>query len=248
MSVVTGAAGVAPDSIVVELGLELRGRSANEQRVLKIAQAAAEHLLETFNDDDSLHRAEGLCIDGRPLVRLSIEAMDEDEALDLAQAAAEHLLQTFNDDGSLGEVQVRVGASTEGSKAGEEVRIVRTTVEVEVAAKSVEVSEIALGIKARLSSFVDGRALAGESGAALGRVECRTEVVSPAAAALDEDEVAIFLSSPLESGSMRLEDVPRLMARYALSDPAQMREEFAERMGLDEDVSVDGRNPMTPRG
>lgn len=49
---------------------------------------------------------------------------------------------------------------------------------------------------------------------------------------LDEKDLANWLSGQIEDGNMKLEDIPRLMARYAFSAPAAMRQEFAERMGL----------------
>ncbi|MBK6616512.1 hypothetical protein [Ottowia sp.] len=60
-----------------------------------------------------------------------------------------------------------------------------------------------------------------------------TQVISIGKAAkdLDEDEVRDWLGGMLESGNTRLEDVPKLMSRYALTDSFQMRSELAERMG-----------------
>jgi hypothetical protein len=47
---------------------------------------------------------------------------------------------------------------------------------------------------------------------------------------LTEAEIAEWLSDQMRFGS--IEDIALRMARYALADPAAMREEFAERMGL----------------
>jgi len=49
---------------------------------------------------------------------------------------------------------------------------------------------------------------------------------------LDEEQIADWIAGSIESGNMKLEDIPKLMARYALADPAEMRSELAERMGL----------------
>lgn len=49
---------------------------------------------------------------------------------------------------------------------------------------------------------------------------------------LTEDDIADWIASQVGSGTMALEDIPLLMARYALRSPAEMRAEFAERMGL----------------
>lgn len=52
---------------------------------------------------------------------------------------------------------------------------------------------------------------------------------------LAEEDVARWLSRQIEDGQMMLEDIPQLMARYALADPAQMRAEIAERMEMQRD-------------
>lgn len=57
--------------------------------------------------------------------------------------------------------------------------------------------------------------------------------IETAGANLDEEELASWIAGQIESGSMRLEEIPLLMARYALSDPADLRNEFVERMGLE---------------
>ena len=49
---------------------------------------------------------------------------------------------------------------------------------------------------------------------------------------LSEKEVSTWIEGSIESCSMSLEEVPVLMARYALASPAEMRSELAERMGL----------------
>lgn len=57
--------------------------------------------------------------------------------------------------------------------------------------------------------------------------------VSKAEMDLDEEALTAWLSGILESGAIKLEDVPKQLARYALEDPFEMRSAFAERMGLD---------------
>jgi hypothetical protein len=49
---------------------------------------------------------------------------------------------------------------------------------------------------------------------------------------LSEEEVSTWIEGSIESCSISLEEVPDLMARYALTPPAEMRSELAERMGL----------------
>lgn len=47
-----------------------------------------------------------------------------------------------------------------------------------------------------------------------------------------EDEIAEWLSRQIEDGAIKLEDIPRLMAKYAMTDPDVLRAEFAERMEM----------------
>jgi len=54
----------------------------------------------------------------------------------------------------------------------------------------------------------------------------------------DEDEIADWLSRQIEDGAMKLEDIPRLMARYALADPNDMKAELAERMEMQREDSA----------
>lgn len=49
---------------------------------------------------------------------------------------------------------------------------------------------------------------------------------------LTESAVEEWVRGLMESGSMRLEDVPKLLARYALASAESARAEIAERMGL----------------
>lgn len=52
---------------------------------------------------------------------------------------------------------------------------------------------------------------------------------------LSEDELAAYFQSRIEDGDLDLEDIPRLMARYALMDPAEFVDEMHERMEMTED-------------
>lgn len=93
-------------------------------------------------------------------------------------------------------------------------------------------------------AIADG-ALTGDTGATVDVYTAQTTTLTPKAAALSEDDLAAWLSHQIESGAMPLEGLARLMARYALTDPADMREEFVERMGLEEDGG--DRFPDVPR-
>lgn len=64
---------------------------------------------------------------------------------------------------------------------------------------------------------------------------------------LDEEQLTAWITTQIEDGHMPLEGTPQLMARYALTEPAEMRQEFAERMTA-EDEPVDRRQASAPRG
>lgn len=76
--------------------------------------------------------------------------------------------------------------------------------------------------------------------------------LSPAAEKIDENSIKEWLSSQINGGHMELERLPMLMARYALTDPAQMREEIAERMqnfeAENDSESHNQLNAERPRG
>lgn len=55
------------------------------------------------------------------------------------------------------------------------------------------------------------------------------QVTAPADA-LDEEQIASWVSRQIEEGHFALEELPLRMARWALTHPAQMRNEIAERM------------------
>lgn len=89
-----------------------------------------------------------------------------------------------------------------------------------------------------ISSEFSNGGITGSSDAVVDVHEIDTKLLSPGAAALDENAVTKWLSSQIEDGHMDLERLPLLMARYALADPAAMREELAERMnGVGDDES-----------
>jgi hypothetical protein len=67
-------------------------------------------------------------------------------------------------------------------------------------------------------------------------------LLTPEALSIDEASLAEWLSHQIEGGHMALEDVPKKLARYALSDPADMRNELAERM-FPQDVDAESETP-----
>lgn len=92
-------------------------------------------------------------------------------------------------------------------------------------------------------------ALTGSSEAEVDVYIADVVALSRSGASLTEENLATFLQDLLESGNLKPSDVGRTMARYALSSSASMREELAERMGLDGDELADGADtPSTPKG
>jgi hypothetical protein len=55
----------------------------------------------------------------------------------------------------------------------------------------------------------------------------------------EEDRITAWLTGRIESSDLSLEDIPRLMARYALAEPAEMRLELNERMAGSPDLSLE---------
>ncbi len=122
---------------------------------------------------------------------------------------------------------------------------IRFTLDAVIDANGEDHDYLAQRMNSAFARAIGDGALTGDSAAEVDVHQSKLTLLSPRAAALDEDEVAAWLSTQIESGSMPLERLALLMARYALADPADMREELAERMGLEDD---DGdRFPDVPR-
>ncbi len=62
---------------------------------------------------------------------------------------------------------------------------------------------------------------------------------------IDEETLATWLSTQIEDGHIHLEDVPKLMARYALARPEEVCAEIQERMEQD---SARASQQRAPRG
>lgn len=94
---------------------------------------------------------------------------------------------------------------------------------------------------------VGNGALTSDTEAEVDTHSANVHVLTPQAASLDEDQIMKWISQQIEDGHMALENLPLMMARYALADPSQMREEFAERMGLTSETAEDaGGNIARP--
>lgn len=95
------------DRYTVAVTLTVQAQS--EDHAHGLAEGAAKHLLETFNDDGSLISASVPDGSAQPDgegrytvdVMITVLAEDEDYAHGMGEGAADHLLDTFNDDGSV---------------------------------------------------------------------------------------------------------------------------------------------------
>ena len=97
-----------------------------------------------------------------------------------------------------------------------------------------------IGLSRNLDRFVGSGGLTPDGIEQVRTYQTEVITLSPAAAALTEDEIATWLSLQIESGAMGLESLTTLMARYALANPADMRNELAERMQLEADGQDEG--------
>lgn len=114
---------------------------------------------------------------------------------------------------------------------------IRLVLEVSYEANGVPVDVLADMLEQMVTRNIGDGGLTGSLDAVVEEWKVTATTVSPEAQALDEDLVADWIASQVESGNVSPEDIPQLMARYALEDSAQMREELAERMGLFEPVT-----------
>lgn len=109
---------------------------------------------------------------------------------------------------------------------------VRFTVDAVIAANGEDHDMLAQRMNSAFGQAIGNGAITGETAAETETLTAGTILLSPEGASLDEQKIASWISGQIESGSMAMDEVARLMARYALADPAEMREELAERMGL----------------
>lgn len=109
---------------------------------------------------------------------------------------------------------------------------VRFTLDAVIKAEGENHEYLAQRLNSAFGQAIGNGAITGDSAATVEEFSAKTTLLSTEAAALDEDDVTKWLASQIEDGNMDVERLPLLMARYALTDPAEMRSELAERMGL----------------
>lgn len=108
---------------------------------------------------------------------------------------------------------------------------VRYMIDVHLDTKGEDQDVLAQRISSSLTMAVHDVDMLGQFDAEVKEKRLAISTMGPEAASLDEEMLTKWFSRQLEDGHMRLEDVPRLMARYALAEPMAMREEVAERIG-----------------
>lgn len=108
-------------------------------------------------------------------------------------------------------------------------------IDVEYTPGSPEAAELKRLLESTVSRFIGSGGLSSDSSAEVENYEVKVIDYDRGAAALAEDEIATWISLQIESGGFSLETLPRQMAVYALANPVDMRNEFAERMHLDDE-------------
>jgi hypothetical protein len=94
-------------------------------------------------------------------------------------------------------------------------------------------------INSAIAQAIGNGALTGDTAAEVDTHNAQMTLLTPGAVALDEEIITKWLTMQIKDGHMELDRIPLLMARYALADPAQMREEIAERMQMQAEEAVE---------
>lgn len=90
--------------------------------------------------------------------------------------------------------------------------------------------DLRLGLEQRARLAIDNGLLTGDSTALVEEYNWSAQVLSGPEADLSESDLESHFRARIESGNLSLEEIPRLLARLALSEPGDMRREFCERM------------------
>lgn len=121
--------------------------------------------------------------------------------------------------------------NTWGVKSDGQVIGISIVVEARYSGDRSDLGALKASIESKLDSFVQKGLLSHGPFTPLS-YETKVYGTSKEESGLDHEEIKDWIAGTIESGNMALEDIPKLMARYAMSDPSAMRSEFAERMGL----------------
>lgn len=66
-----------------------------------------------------------------------------------------------------------------------------------------------------------------DSDALVHKQSFRTNLMTQAAADVTENQITQFLAARIQSGALPMDEIPSLLARFALADPSEIREEIA---------------------
>lgn len=145
---------------------------------------------------------------------------DRDDGLSLMSAGGDHqwvlyekALQMVRDD-------------AEGPKTR-----LRIVLDVSYDLEGMTPEELQALVTRNLEHAIGNGLLTGDCPALVDEWDLKVSSVSDEAASLDQEEVADWIAGQVESGSVNPEQIPAMLARYALTDSTEMREELAVRMG-----------------
>lgn len=90
---------------------------------------------------------------------------------------------------------------------------------------------LAQRMNSNISRAVFGNGLiSGDTEAEVASHEFKTALLTPQAAALDQALVTQWITQQIKSGAIIKDELPAMLARFALADPAEIREEIAAQM------------------
>lgn len=137
-------------------------------------------------------------------------------------------------------VDVQRGAS------GQPDAHVRVTLHVGYCSNGADVAEIAAALQKRLDGAVGRGLLTDGSPATVDNFAISVRTLPASAASIDEPTIASWLQARVDSGSLNLEELIAMAARYALAEPDSMREEFAERLAAQQDDALPSEQLQPP--
>jgi hypothetical protein len=115
----------------------------------------------------------------------------------------------------------------------DKVKVV-VSLEAAVDLRGIDEKRLLAGLEQRVIWAVGDGLLTGDSEVEVDEWKLKAEALDAEEAGLSQESVEVWFRDLMESGALSLEDVPKMLARYALSSEASARAELAERMGLAE--------------
>ena len=108
--------------------------------------------------------------------------------------------------------------------------LVTLTLSARVNLGGMEQEDYRSGLQARLDRAVGDGLITGYSPATVDEWSTELSVCDTQERNLDHRQVEEWFKDQIESGCVRAEDLPRMLARYAFMQPAEVRAELAERI------------------